>query len=45
MTMTDQTPRSLPARRSSPTATNAPPRPGTGLSAAEIRQIVLDILG
>jgi hypothetical protein len=44
MTISTHSPRAVPARG---TATPAPktPRPGTGLSAAEIRQIVLDILG
>lgn len=41
-------PRAMPARGTIPTpAAKAPgaPRPAGGLSASEIRQIVLDILG
>lgn len=43
MTIEIQLPRSPSAHRGT-TQTN-PSRPGMGLSAAEIRQIVLDILG
>ncbi|WP_280845314.1 hypothetical protein [Roseomonas nitratireducens] len=44
MTITITSPRATPARGASIPAPKSP-RPGTGLSAAEIRQIVLDILG
>ncbi|WP_269769568.1 hypothetical protein [Neoroseomonas rubea] len=44
MTITTQSPRATPARGTATPASKSP-RPGTGLSPAEIRQIVLDILG
>lgn len=37
--------RSLPARSGTTLTASGVQRPGTGLSAAEIRKIVLDILG
>ncbi|WP_268957077.1 hypothetical protein [Sabulicella rubraurantiaca] len=42
---TTYVPRGLPAHSGTTTTPSATPRPGTALSAAEIRQIVLDILG
>ena len=45
MTNILHTPRGLPARSGTIALPAGAPRPGTGLSLAEIRQIVLDILG
>lgn len=45
MTTILHAPRGLPARSASTAPASDAPRPGTGLSIAEIRQIVLDILG
>jgi hypothetical protein len=38
-------PRAVPARDAAGSAATPAPRPGVGLSPAEIRRIVLDILG
>lgn len=38
-------PRTDPARSGTTTPATDAPRPGTGLSPAEIRRIILDILG
>lgn len=38
-------PRNLPAHHETQTPATKSPRPATGLSTAEIRQIVIDILG
>lgn len=48
MTITNHAPRAMPARGAIPTpaaAVPGAPRPAGGLSAGEIRQIVLEILG
>lgn len=45
MTIIPNAPRGLPARSAATAPAPDAPRPGTGLSTAEIRQIVLDILG
>jgi len=45
MTIEARAPRAIPARSGIPIPAQAATRPGIGLSPAEIRQIVLDILG
>lgn len=45
MTITLHAPRANPAGGGTTAQASSAPRPATGLSAAEIRRIVLDILG
>ena len=45
MSINTRIPRGLPARSGAIALTSEMERPGTGLSLAEIRKIVLDILG
>ncbi|MBW6399442.1 hypothetical protein KPL78_16410 [Roseomonas sp. HJA6] len=45
ITIDTRAPRAIPARSGTSIPPQAATRPGTGLSPAEIRQIILEILG